>query len=219
MTETDAKSPPPDPTGRKRLETALQAYFADREAGLMARLLDAALSVDTIAYEKLDLPLENRDDTLLAAFEERALIPVRSSRSAAWEDRVLSLAPGERYFMPGVVRSLLMSARETGRLDSEGAVRRVIAQETATLPAAAEQAEPLAALVAGLRKHAGAYRVETGLIKAVARHCGLTLDLHDVIDILVICGILSPCTHGPAIAGLSWYEINACLYWGRAGAR
>ncbi len=219
MTQTDAKSPPLDPTGRKRLETALQAHFAGKEAGLMAQLLDAALSVDTIAYESLDLPPETRDDTLLAAFEERALIPVRSSRSAAWEDRVLSLAPGEHYFMPGVVRSLLTSARERGRLDPEGAVRRVISRETATLPAVAEQAGPLAALVTGLRKHASAYRAETGLMKAVARHCGLALDLHDVIDILVICGILSPCTHGPVITGLSWYEINACLYWGRGEAR
>ncbi len=218
MTQTDAQSPPPDPTARKRLETALQTHFAGKEAGLMARLLDAALPADTIAYESLALPPETRDDTLLAAFEERALIPVRSSRSAAWEDRVLSLAPGERYFMPGVVRSLLTSARERGRLDPEGAVRRIISRETATLPAA-EQAGPLATLVAGLRKHASAYRAEAGLMKAVARHCGLTLDLHDVIDILVICGILSPCTHGPAIAGLSWYEINACLYWGRGEAR
>ncbi len=215
MKSRTAQPPGTGPAARNRLQAALRAHFAEREAGILARLLDAALAADTVAYENVDLPPDARDDALLAAFEERALIPVRSSRSAAWEDRVLSLAPGERYFMPGVVRSLLASARETGRLDPEGAVREVLTQETATLPAAAAQTGPLASLVAGLREHAGAYRAETGLMQAVARQCGLTLDLHDVIDILVICGILSPCTHGPVIAGLSWYEINACLYWGR----
>ena len=77
-----------------------------------------------------------------------------------------------------------------------------------------ETLDRLAAFVAGLKRHAAACKAETGLMKAIARQCRLSLDLHDVIDILVICGILSPCTHGPVIAGLSWYEINACLYWG-----
>ena len=208
------KGPRAGPQHGLRLQTALQAHFPASEARLLARLLGAGLSVDTIAYEQVDLPPDLRDDVILTAFEERALIPIRSSRSAAWEDRVLSLAPGERYFMPGVVRTLLTDARETGRLDPAAAVRRVLSQETATLPAAAGQAARLAALVAGLREHAAAFRAETGLMKVIARQCRLTLDLHDVIDILVISGILSPCTHGPVVAGLSWYEVNACLYWG-----
>jgi hypothetical protein len=41
----------------------------------------------------------------------------------------------------------------------------------------------------------------------------IALDLHDVIDLFVICGIISSCTRGPMTTGLVWYEINACLYW------
>jgi len=195
------------------LQAALQAQFPEQEAGHLARLFDTGLSAETIAYEQIDLPRDQRDDIILTAFEERALIPIRSSSSAAWEDRVLSLAPGERYFIPGVVRILLAAARESARLDPRGAVNNILCQQTATLPEAAGQCDRLAAFVAGLKQHASAYKTEVGLMKAIARECRLALDLHDVIDILVICGILSPCTHGPVIAGLSWYEINACLYW------
>ena len=213
MKKVPEKSPPLSSTSPAPLQAALQAQFPEQEAGRLARLFDAGLSAETIAYEQIDLPRDQRDDTLLTAFEERAMVPIKSSSSAAWEDRLLSLAPGERYFMPGVVRILLAAARDSARLDPREAVKRVLSQQTATLPQAAGQCDRLAAFVAGLRKHAAAYRIEVGLMKAIARECRLSLDLHDVIDILVICGILSPCTHGPVIAGLSWYEINACLYW------
>jgi hypothetical protein len=213
MKKTREKAPHSDSVSPALLQAALRAQFSEQAAGHLARLFDTGLSAETITYEQIDLPRDQRDDIILTAFEERALIPIRSSSSAAWEDRVLSLAPGERYFMPGVVRILLAAARESARLDPHRAVESVLCQQTATLPEAAGQCDRLAAFVAGLKGHATSYKAEVGLMKAVARECRLTLDLHDVIDILVICGILSPCTHGPVIAGLSWYEINACLYW------
>lgn len=216
MKKLPEKSPYSSPVP-PRLQAALQAQFPGHEAGYLARLFDTGLSAETIAYGQIDLPPDQREDALLTAFEERALIPIKSTRSAAWEDRALSLAPDERYFMPAVVRMLLSAARHTGRLETDKAVQRILALETATLPEAAGQCDRLAAFVAGLKRHAAACKAETGLMKAIARQCQLSLDLHDVIDILVICGILSPCTHGPVIAGLSWYEINACLYWGDAG--
>lgn len=213
MKKVPEKPSPLNSASPAPLQAALRAQFPEREAAHLARLFDTGLAAETIAYEQIDLPRDQRDDILLTAFEERALIPIKSSSSAAWEDRVLSLGPGERYFMPGVVRILLTAARESGRLDPRGAVNRVLSQQTAALPEAAGQCDRLAAFVAGLQQHAAAYKAEVGLMKAIARERRLTLDLHDVIDILVICGILSPCTHGPVIAGLSWYEINACLYW------
>lgn len=195
------------------LKNALEAQFRGQEAGHLARLFDTGLSVKTICYEHIDLPGDEKDDILLIAFEERALIPVKSSKSAAWEDRILALAPGEQYYIPGVVRILMASARDTGRLDPENAVKEALLLETSGLPVTGRQCGRLAAFVESLKRHAEFHKAEVGLMKAIGRECRLSLDLHDVIDILVICGILSPCTHGPAIAGLSWYEVNPCLSW------
>jgi len=39
------------------------------------------------------------------------------------------------------------------------------------------------------------------------------IDLHDIIDIFVIYGIISPCPQRSLMTGLSWYEINSTLYW------
>lgn len=195
------------------LKEALEAQFPGPEAGHLARLFDTGLSVETLCYEHIDLPEDEKGDILLTAFEERALIPVKSSKSAAWEDRILALTPGEQYFIPGVVRILMASARDTGRLDPESAVEKALFLETRGLPVAGRQCGRLPAFVESLKRHADAYKAEVGLMKAIGRGCRLSLGLHDVIDILVICGILSPCTHGPAIAGLSWYEVNPCLSW------
>jgi hypothetical protein len=54
---------------------------------------------------------------------------------------------------------------------------------------------------------------ETGLLKIFFKGTAVDADLHDIIDIFVICGIMSPCPQKSLLTGLSWYEINPTLYW------
>ena len=62
-------------------------------------------------------------------------------------------------------------------------------------------------------KHAKNYTFEAGLLEIFFREAAVDSDLHDIIDIFVIYGIMSPCPHRSLMTGLSWYEINSTLYW------
>ena len=62
-------------------------------------------------------------------------------------------------------------------------------------------------------KHADNYTFETGLLEIFFREVPMDCDLHDIIDVCVIFGIMSPCPQRSLMTGLSWYEINATLYW------
>ncbi len=190
-----------------RLETALRSQLQQNEAENLAKLLAAGLPVEVLPYEKIDLPQNQKNDCILTAFEERMLIPVKSGQSPAWEDRLLALCPGEAYFMPPVVRKLIERAGQTGKLDPERAVKESILAE------AGEHADGLVQFFRHVRHHAPSHSLEAGLMGTIMRPLEIVPDLHDVIDLFVICGIISPCTRGPMTTGLAWYEVNACLYW------
>ena len=71
-------------------------------------------------------------------------------------------------------------------------------------------------LLQTVMKHANNYIFETGLLDIFFKKTAIEGDLHDVVDILVICGIMSPCPQKSLLTGLSWYEINPSLYWDKA---
>ncbi len=189
------------------LETALRSQLQQKEAANLARLLATAMGAEVISYETIDLPPHQINDCILTAFEERLLIPVKSGQSPAWEDRILALGAGETYFMPPVARKLVENAGQTGTLDPERAVQESLAAE------AGDHIEALVQFFRHLKRHAPSYTVEAGLMGAIMQPLKLSLDLHAVIDLFVVCGIISPCTRGPLTTGLAWYEVNACLYW------
>lgn len=190
----------------RRLQNALLPRFAPAEATGLAKLLMAALSANTLSYEQVDLPPAQKNDCILAAFEERMLLPLKCGRSSAWEDRILALCVGEKYFLPPVVRRLVKNAQQTAKLEPVRAVRQCLA------PKAGEHAAGLVRFFQTIRYHAPACRIEVGLMSAIGRQLAIVPDLHDVIDLFVVGGIISPCIRGPMSSGLVWYEINPCLY-------
>lgn len=187
------------------LEAALAERFPEKEAGPLAGLLRTSLKTGGIAFERIDLPDGLKQDCILAAFEERMLIPAVCGCSSAWEDRILRLCPGEIYFMPAVVRKLLDDAMINGRLDPDRAVRDCFFEKDLA------QADDLVRFFCEIRRHAAVRVLEAGLMAAILRGQDTRLDLHAVIDRFVAFGIISPCTRTPMSVGLAWYEINASL--------
>ena len=190
-----------------RLKTALMFQLQQQEAEHLTTLLEAGLSTEIVPYEKIDLPENQKNDCILTAFEERMLIPLKSGKSPAWEDRILALCPKETYLMPPVVRKLIESARQTGKLDPERAVKESLSAEVG------DHVDELVDFFQHVKRHAPSHTIEVGLMGAIMRKLEIALDLHDVIDLFVICGMISSCTRGPMSTGLVWYEVNACLYW------
>lgn len=189
------------------LHTALSSRFREPECSHLEVLVTVGLDAENFCYEQIDLPDEAKQDALGVAFQQRLLLPVRSGPSPAWEDRILAFHPEERYFLPPVVRNYLEEARQTGRFDPESAVYLTLQ------PDAGDRAAVLARFFLALRQHAPTYTAEAGLLATILQQMDPSLDPHHVIDLLVITGIISPCTRTPLALGLFWYEINSCLYW------
>ena len=190
-----------------RLAGALSVQLSAEEADKMARLIDAALASENVYTEQIPLSDADKHDCLLMAFEERILIPVRSSQTGAWEDRVLRFTVGEMFFMPHLARALFEIARQTGTLDSESAVRRVMAHHPAKL------IDQSIFFLRQMKPHTKSCMAEGGLMAAVAQGTGIEMDIHEIVDNCVMAGIMSPCTRGSSMQGLAWYEFHPCLYW------
>lgn len=194
---------------RNRLHDALASCFDEHDADCLSRILFKCMENEMTGYADLDIDCPDKDDHILTLFEERVLIPVQSTTGSSWEEKSLRLQPEESYFLPGVARCMIRYAAWSGKLDSEQALTGVLA----ACPGVDAQA--LVRLMTSSLEHATSFRIEAGLLGAVANGLGLDIDLHDAVDFFVSCGVLSPCKGVTLASGRSWYEINSCLFWQR----
>lgn len=190
-----------------RLGSALAIHFSEAEAVNMAILINAALASENVYTEQIPLAEQDKHDLLLMAYEERILLPVRSRRTSAWEDRTLRIVPEEMFFMPHVVRILFNDAAKTGVMDVEEAVRKVLSHHPA------EHVDEAVHFLKQMKPHTDARMAEGGLMVVVAKKAGIALDVHEIVDACVVGGIMSPCTRGFSTQGLAWYEFHPCLFW------
>lgn len=189
------------------LRKSLLNFFPESDAFLLTELLKDNLFKETIRYEEIDIIESHKKDLILLAFEERILIPVTSRSGPAWEDKILDFRKGETYFIPPVVKAILDTMCETGKPSCVTAVRKTLTRVVQ------KDISGLINLLQTLMKHVNNYIFETGLLEIFFREATMDCDLHDIIDVFVICGIISPCPRKSLMTGLSWYEINSTLYW------
>ncbi|MCK4416879.1 MAG: hypothetical protein KAV99_01775 [Candidatus Latescibacteria bacterium] len=104
-------------TSDGNLEKALKVRFPDEEVKCVAKLLSEVSEKGRIAHEQIELSEDAKEDVVLFTYTNRFLLPTRSGKTMAWEDRPLILAPDECYRMPIVVAEVVRWAQETGRWD------------------------------------------------------------------------------------------------------
>jgi hypothetical protein len=182
-------------------------FFSKSDAFLLAALLSHSLYKDTIRYKEIDIMESQKKDLMLLAFEERILIPVKSRSGPAWEDRLLDFRDEGLYFIPPVVKAMVNTIYEFGKPSCDTAVRTTLAKVIQ------EDMGKFIKLLQATMKHANNYFFETGLLEIFFKASAMDCDLHDVIDMFVIYGMMSPCPRKSLMTGLSWYEINSTLYW------
>jgi hypothetical protein len=189
------------------LFNALLNFFSETDAFLLAKLLKDNLCKETIRYQEIDIVESQKKDLVLLAFEERILIPVKSWRGPAWEDKILDFNKDGHYFIPPFVKAMVNTICETGKSSCNTAVRKTLTHVIQ------EDISGFIKLLQTIMKHAYNYKFEIGLLKIFFKETAVGGDLHDIIDTFVICGIMSPCPRKSLMTGLSWYEINPTLYW------
>jgi hypothetical protein len=192
---------------KNNLFNALLNFFLESDAFLLAELLTNNLYKETIRYQEIDIVESQKKELILLAYEERVLIPIKSRSGPAWEDKILDFRNEGRYFIPPVVKAIVNTICDTGKPSSDIAVRKTLADVIQ------EDIGGFIKLLQTIMKHADNYTFEAGLLEIFFRESEVDSDLHDIIDIFVIYGIMSPCPQKSLMTGLSWYEINSTLYW------
>ncbi len=190
-----------------RIHSALSSCFNAHDARCLAGMLFKCMEKESTTYAELQTDCADKDDHILTLFKQRVLIPIYSGTGSAWEEKSLQLVPEETYFMPPVARSMLRFCAWSARPDAEQALTGVLS----VCPAV--DVQPIVRLVMRSLQHTRAYRLEAGLFGALARELGLELDLHQTVDLLAAQGVLSPCKGLAMSSGISWYELNPCLFW------
>ena len=192
---------------KNNLFNALLNFFLESDAFLLAELLTDNLYKETIRYQEIDIVKSQKKELILLAYEERVLIPIKSRSGPACEDKILDFRNEGRYFIPPVVKAIVNTICDTGKPSCDIAVRKTLTNVIK------EDIGGFIKLLQTIMKHADNYTFEAGLLEIFFREAAVESDLHDIIDIFVIYGIMSPCPQRSLMTGLSWYEINSTLYW------
>ena len=160
-----------------KLEKALSRLSKHCELiSCLAPVLAHASKKGNISYRDVDKMVnDNAKDVLLLGSEWRLLLPVRTLKSAAWEDRLLFCEPGESYEVPNIIRCLVEGASRTGYWDPEHAITKLFKEIS-------EPAwEKMPKLVERLEEQTRDYRVTAVQIKEICSELGLG----DRVDMLI----------------------------------
>ena len=171
-----------------KLEKALTRLLKHGErTSCLASVLAHASKKGSISYREVDkIVNDNAEDVLLLGNEWRLLLPVRTVKSAAWEDRLFLCDPGELYEIPNIARYLVEEATKTGYWDTEHALMALFK----------EMGEPawerMPKLVEQLEEQAENHRITSSQIKKICSDLGLG----DRVDMLIAelkgSGVMSP---------------------------
>lgn len=176
----------------------------------LASVLAEASKKGRISYREVyKIANDKAEDILLLCNEWRLLLPVRTVKSAAWEDRLLLCQPGKSYIVPNIIRCLVEEARRTGCWDTDHAIRKLFKEmgESAW--------ERIPKLVERLEEQARNYRITASQIKKICSELGLGDRVDTLIAELKGSGVMSPklgTLAEVARAGSPLYELNPSLY-------
>ena len=194
------------------LQTLLYHRFSEYEASLLNYFFTNHAADTNLSYQEIDLTRAEKNDLILLGYEERILIPVKTTASLAWEDRIIDFDVGRTYVIPPVVRQIPVVFSKKGYFCLESLLKQILPD---LVP---EEVKKLFNLLDTIMTHSTGFKFETGLLKLFYDKLTMQLDLHDTIDLFVINGIMSPCPQKSLITGLSWYEISPAMFWDLPGA-
>ena len=194
-----------------KLERALSSFLGhDDLASPLAQVLTLACKRGKISYGEVQGMIQaSADDVLLLGIKLRLLLPVRTLRSADWEDRVFLAELGEMYEVPNIIRFLVENAGQTGEWVPDNAL--VEAFRLAGEP----QWKLLPKLVTKLGERSQHLRIDAVQIKEVCIELGLGNRVDALIAELKGSGVMSPKLGSLAEvtrAGFPMYELNPSIF-------
>jgi hypothetical protein len=188
------------------LSISLRDIFLGENTAILADILSLAADRGRIYYDEIEMREDLKEDLLLKLEKERILIPFETSKTMAWEDRLLTFKSGELYEMPHVIRHLIRIAMETGEWNPSCAVKMCLEEIGEAEP------EKITALFEKIIE-----KIETNILTPkILLKKAEELDLEPKIGLIIAelknGGIISPCLRRPSSLR---YEINPSLMKGK----
>lgn len=135
------------------------------------------------------------------------ILPEKTRMGPAWEDRILTFEAAEIFQVPPIFRQIarVVCGRETFQMTS--------LLESVFVDLAESDTSDMARLLRTIMDNSRNRMFESGLLGLYHQQINTRISLHDVLDLFVISGIMSPCPARSLNTGLAWYEINPVCYW------
>jgi hypothetical protein len=193
------------------LENALRWLLKSSElASCLALVLGRASKMGRISYQEVDKVVNDKaEDVLLLGSEWRLLLPVRTVKSAAWEDRLLLCKPEESYEVPNIIRYIVEGSGKTGYWNTSDAIIRLFK----------EMGEPAWERMPKLIERLGEKAIDHRISAAQIRKTCIELGMENRVDMLIAelkgSGVMSPKLGSFAEVnreGSPLYELNPSLY-------
>jgi len=193
------------------LENALRWLLKSSElASCLALVLGRASKMGRISYQEVDKVVNDKaEDVLLLGSEWRLLLPVRTVKSAAWEDRLLLCKPEESYEVPNIIRYIVEGSGKTGYWNTSDAIIRLFK----------EMGEPAWERMPKLIERLGEKAIDHRISAAKIRKTCIELGMENRVDMLIAglkgSGVMSPKLGSFAEVnreGSPLYELNPSLY-------
>ena len=171
-----------------RLEKALSRILgAVKSTRKLSQVLAYAAIKGTVSYQETkEIIKDDPEDILLLADKWRLLLPIRTTKSSDWEDRVLMLRDGEKYEIPNLIRYLVKNALDTGKWDPEKSIIKLFKKF------GEPDWEKITGLVRSIAEKAINYKITGNQIKEICLQFGLNDRTDGLIAELKAAGIISP---------------------------
>lgn len=171
-----------------RLEKALSRILgAVKSTRKLSQVLAYAAVKGTVSYQETkEIIKDDPEDILLLADKWRLLLPIRTTKSSDWEDRVLMLKDGEKYEIPNLIRYLVKNALDTGKWDPEKSIIKLFKKF------GEPDWEKITGLVRSIAEKAINYKITGNQIKEICLQFGLNDRTDGLIAELKAAGIISP---------------------------
>jgi len=171
-----------------RLEKALSGILG---TGKITRKLSQVLAYaavkGSVSYQEIkEIIKDDPEDVLLLGEKWRLLLPVRTTKSSSWEDRLLLLKDGEIYEIPNLIRYLVKHALDTGIWDPENTIIELFKEFEDP------DWEKITGLVRSIVEKATDYKINSNQIKKICIQSGLSNRVDGLIAELKAAGIISP---------------------------
>jgi hypothetical protein len=194
-----------------RLERALSGLSSQGELiNLLVQVMAYASERGRVSYHEIEeITSGDAEDVLLLGNEWRLILPVRTLKSAAWEDRLLLFEPGEEYEIPNIVRYLVEEAKITGRWEAGRALAELFREMGET------NWEQIPELVKELGQQAKDYKITAIQVKEICSKLALGNRVDTLIAELKGSGVMSPKLGSLAEvsrAETPIYELNPSLF-------